>query len=348
MNRSKFLDIKIDSCFKKVFGTEKNKDILISMLNHLIVFEDDVNITDVSFLKTSQDPDLAYKKQSIVDIMCQDQYGRQFIIELQVAERAGFEKRAQYYAAKAYSSQLGAGENYHELKQVIFLAFTNYIVFEGKQAFKSDHVILDKDTYARDLKDFSFTFVELPKFTKTFDELESALDYWCYFFKRSNQTTEQELEKIAQSYPSVGRAYQEVNQYNWSEEEYRGYERDLKNRRDWYAIEEAKQIRERKLQAALTEKTEKMQAALQKVEEASQKEQEALQKTKEAEAKAEQAEEKGIEKGKAEGREQERLDIARQLFATGMDIGQIQSITKLTISKLEQIQHLNTITPKDT
>ncbi|WP_432466033.1 PD-(D/E)XK nuclease family transposase [Candidatus Cardinium hertigii] len=86
----------------------------------------------------------------------------------QVAPQEGFEKRAQYYASKAYCRQLNAGQEvgarYQDLKGVIFIAITDYIVFPEKKDYLSNHVILDSKTYARDLKDFSFTFIELPKF----------------------------------------------------------------------------------------------------------------------------------------------------------------------------------------
>ncbi len=70
---SKFLDPKNDIAFKKNFGTEKNKDILIHFLNDIITFKDHGKITDVSFLKTFQDPETAAQKTSIVDILCKDQ-----------------------------------------------------------------------------------------------------------------------------------------------------------------------------------------------------------------------------------------------------------------------------------
>jgi len=179
---SKFLDPKNDVAFKKIFGTEKNQDILIHFLNDMLVFKEGKPITKVSFLKTVQDPEIAAKKTSIVDIMCADEVGNQYIVEMQVAEGDGFIKRAQYYAAKAYSSQLKVAGKYHTLKEIIFLAITNFIMFPEKKEFKSDHVILDKITNEHDLKDFSFTFLELAKFKKTKDELTSIIDRWSYFF----------------------------------------------------------------------------------------------------------------------------------------------------------------------
>ena len=70
---SVFLDPKNDVAFKKIFGTEKNKDVLIRFLNDVITFKERSPILDVKFIKTSQDPDIASQKTSIVDILCSDE-----------------------------------------------------------------------------------------------------------------------------------------------------------------------------------------------------------------------------------------------------------------------------------
>ncbi len=87
-------------------------------------------------------------KTSIVDILCEDGEGSQSIVEMQVAKTTGFEKRAQFYASKAYASQANVGEEYENLKEVIFLAIADYIMFPDKEGDKSDHVILDKATFS--------------------------------------------------------------------------------------------------------------------------------------------------------------------------------------------------------
>src|SRR5688572_24235027 len=166
MSVIKFLDPKNDFAFKQVFGTEKNKDVLIHFLNDVLDTNNRGTIVDIEFLKPSQDPEIIYKKQSVVDVLCKDSSGVKYIVEMQVAHSTGFEKRAQYYATKAYCSQMVKGGKYPDLKEVIFLAITNFVMFPKKASFKSDHVILDKETHEHDLKDFSFTFIELPKFEK--------------------------------------------------------------------------------------------------------------------------------------------------------------------------------------
>ncbi len=237
---SKFLDPKNDFLFKRLFGTEKNKDILIYFINSILHLAGEDAVQDVTYLKTIQDPEVAYKKQSVVDVLCRDQTGTQFIIEMQVAKTPGFEERAQFYAAKAYINQMNAGEKYHDLKEVIFIAITDYVMFPNKASWKSDHVTLDKKTFEQDLKAFSFTFIELPKFKRTIDELTTIEEKWAYFFKHANETTEDELTALLGDDVVLKKAFDESTKYSMNEEEWNSYEAALKHERDARAIEEQK------------------------------------------------------------------------------------------------------------
>ncbi len=222
-------------------GTEKNKDILIHFLNDILGFTGKDEIKEIEFLSTIQDAEIASKKQSIVDVLCRDENGVQVIVEMQVAKTKGFEKRAQYYAAKAYSRQADKGDQYQDLKEIIFIAIADCILFPNKSEYKSDHVMLDKDSYEHDLKDFYFTFIELPKFPKTKeDQLESIVEKWIYYFKYADETSEEELEKIIGSDVIIKKAYEELNRFNWSEKEFIAYEQEIKRIRDERAVLEQK------------------------------------------------------------------------------------------------------------
>lgn len=221
---SKFLDPKNDVAFKKIFGTEKNKDILIHFLNDVITFKEHGNIVDVTFLKPNQDPDTIAKKTSIVDILCKDEKGNTYIVEMQVAKEKGFEKRAQYYASKAYISQADVGGKYHDLKEIIFLAISDFIMFPNKKEYKSDHIILDKKSYENDLKDFSFTFIELPKFNKDLDGLANMTDKWSYFFKYAEDTSEKDLSKLIGHDQIIERAFKELDRFSWNDQELLTYD----------------------------------------------------------------------------------------------------------------------------
>lgn len=168
MPSTKFVDPKNDIALKKTFGSGRNKSIVNHFINDILDFSDNDKIRDVTFIKTTLETEIAYKKQSILGVLCTSHNGTQIIVEMQVAPSRGFEKRAQYYASKAFSQQLSQGLKpgglYVNLKAVIFIAICDYTIFANKPHYISHHILLDKNTYDHDLKDFSFTFIELPKF----------------------------------------------------------------------------------------------------------------------------------------------------------------------------------------
>ena len=143
---TKFLNPKNDLAFKRIFGTEKNKDILIHFLND--IFGRSTNpIEEVSFLKGSQDPEIVAQRVSVVDLLCHDAEGNRFIIEMQVDSEPGFEKRAQYYAARTYIEQREKGIKFANLKSVTFLAITDFVLFPNdKKRYLTHHITLDKET----------------------------------------------------------------------------------------------------------------------------------------------------------------------------------------------------------
>lgn len=231
----KYLNPRNDVAFKKIFGTEKNKDILIRFLNDMITFKEKGHIVSVTFLKTSQDPEIAIKKTSLVDILCEDEKGNKYIVEMQVANTGGFEKRAQYYAAKAYGSQVNVGEQYENLREIIFLAISNFVLFPDKADYKSDHVILDKKSHENDLKDFSFTFLELPKFNIDINHLSNMIEKWAYFFKHAEASSPNEKERLVGHDEVLDKAYKQLDSFAWNEEELRTYEQAEKRERDYVA-----------------------------------------------------------------------------------------------------------------
>lgn len=194
----------------------------------MITFKAKEPIQEVSFLKTVQDPEIAINKTSIVDILCKDEAGNQYIVEMQVAKEKGFEKRAQYYASQAYISQTSVGGTYHDLKEVIFLAISDFVMFPQKKGFKSDHVILDRMSLENDLKDFSFTFLELPKFNKPLDQLANIVEKWMYFFKNAEGVSEEDLDKIVGHDLIIERAYEELSRFSWNEAELLTYDQTEK------------------------------------------------------------------------------------------------------------------------
>lgn len=225
---SKFLNPKNDLAFKRIFGNEKNQYILIHFLNDIFNLQE-IPIKSVIFLKTNQDPEIAAQRESIVDVLCENTHGDKFIVEMQVDKEPGFTKRAQYYAAKTYIEQRDKGTNYAELKNVTFLAITDFILFPQKKGYLCHHAMLDRESGEHDLKDFSFTFLELPKFKKKKSELKNIIEKWTYFFKNAEHTSAQDLPSIVGSDHIIQRAYEELDRYAWTIEELRAYDKvDMK------------------------------------------------------------------------------------------------------------------------
>ncbi len=284
--------------FKRIFGTEKNKDILIHFLNDILGFTGLAAIHDVEFLSTILDPEIAAKKQSIVDVLCKDSQGSRYIIEVQFTKTKGFEKRAQYYAAKAYSSQADQGDNYHNLKEIIFIAVADCIIFPDKAEYKSNHVILDQNSFKHDLKDFYFVFIELPKFTKTKeDQLENIVEKWCYFFRYAGETREEDLDKIVGSDVIIKRAYEEMNKFNWSEEELLAYEQ-----------------RKKRIMDEIAAFAEKFDEGLRL------------------------GHERGILIGHEKGRKEREIEVAKNLLKAGISIDIISQTTGLPPDEIKQLQ----------
>ncbi len=223
---TKYFNPQNDFAFKRIFGQEKNKKILIAMLNAVLKESFHGPIEDVQFLKTIQDPEIGSQKQSIVDVLCKDQDGCQYIIEMQVASRQGFEKRAQYYAAKAYVNQAGVGRLYQNLKKVIFLAFTNYILFPKEKKHKTEHITLEKNSLNHHLTALRFVFVELPKFLAICPEDISTLsleEKFYYFLAKAEEINRETLEKLAGKDIIIQKAFDELEGVNWTQEELNTY-----------------------------------------------------------------------------------------------------------------------------
>ncbi len=163
----KFLDPKNDLAFKRVFRTERNKDILIHFVNDIFDLHKNP-VEEVTFLETNQNPHIAAERSSSVDILCRDHRGNRFIEEMQVAYDSSFEKRAQYYAAKTYIEQRDRDIEHKDLKQVTFLAITNFTVFNQKRGYLSHHHILDTQKGLRRTQPFSWSKRDL----RTYDSVD--------------------------------------------------------------------------------------------------------------------------------------------------------------------------------
>ncbi|MCA1992228.1 MAG: Rpn family recombination-promoting nuclease/putative transposase [Coleofasciculus sp. S288] len=218
-----FINPKTDFAFKKIFGSEQSKDILISFLNS-ILYEARPVIEDLEILNPYLAPRIRGIKDTYLDVKAKITGNKTVIIEMQVLNVEGFEKRILYNAAKAYSIQLDSGEDYTLLNPVIALTITDFEMFENLDRVISRFVLKEKDFLIDyPIYDIELVFVELPKFTKELDELETITDKWLYFLK-SARRLESVPEKMGEV-PEIRKAFEVANQANLSREELEDLER---------------------------------------------------------------------------------------------------------------------------
>ena len=294
----RFADPKNDLAFKKIFGSEKHKNILISFLNAVLDFKGKYEIVDVELVNPYQVPKIPELKETILDIKATNKNKDNFIVEMQKKDLGNFTKRSLYYTSKAYVEQLPKGNDYTKLKKVYFIGILNFDIFDNKN-YISRHLIINQETNKQDLDDFEFTFIELPKFNKTLDELETILDKWIYFLKHT-----QDLEFIPEQFKTKEEfleAFEIVTQQTWDKKEMEVY--------DYIALKEFDEIN------AL--KTAERKGLAKGLEEGIQK---------------------GKEEGLKEGEKKAKIEIAKISLKQGLDIKTISLITGLAENEIKEIK----------
>ena len=211
----KFLDVKTDYAFKKVFGIIENKDVLIKFLNSIIKFNHNSKIIDLDIVDPYNIPMLKGMKDSFVDVKAKLDDSTLVIIEMQVLNNEGFEQRVLYNAAKNYSIQLNKSEDYHLLNPVIALNIVDFIMFEDTKKIITNFQLLEKEEFIKYSDDIEIIFIELPKFKKELKELDNIVEQWLYFLKNADS-----LEYIPQEFDkAIQKALNTVNEASMSKEE---------------------------------------------------------------------------------------------------------------------------------
>src|ERR687885_2871077 len=212
-----FINPKTDFAFKKIFGSEQSKDILISFLN-AILYNGNPTIEDLEILNPYLAPKIRGIKDTYLDVKARITGNKTVIIEMQVLNVEGFEKRILYNAAKAYSLQLDQGEDYTLLNPVIALTITDFEMFPNLDRVISRFVLKEKEFLVDYLiYDIELVFVELTKFSKGLEELETLTDKWIYFLKtaRNLEVVPEQMGEVQ----AIKKAFEVANRADLSREE---------------------------------------------------------------------------------------------------------------------------------
>ena len=280
-----------DFGFKRIFGTDPNKELLINFLNSL--FDGEEVIKDVKYLNSENVGDVYTERKAIFDVYCENEQGEKFIVEMQNAYQSFFKDRSLFYSTFPIREQAPKGTYWNFcLKKVYVVALLNYKMRdEAFDTLDTIHTIALMDTKTHKVFNakLMFKYVEVGCFDKTEDELTSLSDKWMYVLKNLSRLDNRPAalrEKI------FSKLFAAASVARFTPTELREYEDSLKAYRDIKnSLDTAK----------------------------------------------EQGREEGLAKGRAEGRAEGIATVAKTMYAKGMDIDVIASMTGLTKDEVERL-----------
>ncbi len=213
----RFISPKTDFAFKKIFASDESHDILISFLN-AIIYSGNSIIKSLEIIDPYNPADVVDLKDSYLDVKAVLKDKTTVIIEMQVWNVEAFEKRVVYNLCKTFVNQLKSGQGYSYLNPVIALTITDFQLFSStEKVITRFHFQEEEEDISYQDKTLKLVFVELPKFTKKLEDLESLADKWIYFLKEapSLEVIPPKMSEI----PQIEKAMNIANQAGLSVEE---------------------------------------------------------------------------------------------------------------------------------
>ena len=316
----RYISLLTDFGFKRIFGTKPNKDLLINFLNSL--FDGFQVIKDVKYLNSEHVGDVFAERKAIFDVYCENEHGEKFIVEMQNAYQKYFKDRSLFYSTFPIREQAPKGNEWDfKLNHIYTIALLNFNMNE--EAFNKEEIrhrvqLCDTATHKIFYDKLEFIYVEIAKFNKSLDELETLYDKWLYALKNLYKLTQRPKALCDKVFD---RLFEEAEIAKFTPQEQREYEaskmayRDIKNSIDTAKREGKEEGLAEGMEKGLAEGMEKGLA-------------EGMEK-----GLAE-----GMEKGMEKGMSQRSLEIARTMLAKGMDAATVMEITGLSERQLKQLK----------
>ena len=183
--KDKYIDPFTDFGFKKLFGEECNKDLLLDFLNELL-HKEEGKIVSLSYIKSERLGFSQDDRKAVFDIHCENEKGEKFIVEMQKSKQKFFKDRTLYYSTFPITMQAPSGIWDFELKAVYTVAILNFEFDEDKNdtdKYRYDVMLSDIETHKVFYDKLTFIYLEMPKFNKTVEELETRFEKWLYVIK---------------------------------------------------------------------------------------------------------------------------------------------------------------------
>ena len=305
----RYISLLTDFGFKRIFGSDINKDLLIDFLNSL--FNGEQVVKDVTYLNSEHVGDVYAERKAIFDVYCENEHGEKFIVEMQNAYQTYFKDRSLYYATFPIREQASKGDNWNfKLQHVYVVALLNYDMNEeafSHESINHDVGLLDKQTHKVFNNKLTFKYVEIARFNKDINELETNFDKWLYVLRNlsrlDNQPTYLRNEVFNRLFSQAEIARFDKTELKAYEDSLKAY-RDIKNSLDTAKEEGRAEGRAEGL----------------------------------AEGRAEGLAE-GRAEGHAEGASEKALAVARELLAMNMSIDNIKKVTGLTDDEIHNLSN---------
>lgn len=270
----KFINPFTDFGFKKIFGEEANKDLLIDFLNELLASQNQ-HIKELIFKKNEKHGISPLDRNVVFDLYCENEKGEKFTVELQKAKQAYFKDRMLYYSSFSIQEQGIKGDWNYQLKAIYVIGILDFVVDENKnnEIVVSHNQLMDKDRHTIFYDKLSFITLQMPNFNKTEEQLETNFDKWLFVIKNLHRLDNvperlktrvfEKLFKIA-AYSALSK--DDRNKY----EESLKYYNDLKNSLDT-AFDEGKEEARLELLPLIVEKDKTIEEERKQKEEAQHK-----------------------------------------------------------------------------
>ncbi|MBQ9655517.1 MAG: Rpn family recombination-promoting nuclease/putative transposase [Prevotella sp.] len=299
--KGKYLNPKADLTFKLLFG--EHPDLVKSLLNALLPLEAGREIERVEYATPEMIPENPGKKNSIVDVRCHDNQGREFIVEMQLYWSDEFRQRVILNASKAVVKQAGVGEDYSLIQPVYSLNLVNEGLNlgdgVGPDEYYHHYAVVNVEHTDRVLEGFHFVFIDLKKFTpKTIVEKKMAV-LWLRFLTEIDEHTQQVPEELLEN-PETRMALEILEKSAYSDAQLQAYS-DF-----WMALVDERVLREGSYKKGIAEGEAKGMA-------------------------------KGMAKGRAEGRAEAIKENAHKMKDDGMAAALIAKYTGLSIEEIESL-----------
>ena len=296
----RYINPYTDYGFKYLFGTEPNKDITLAFINALLQGKE--VIKKLTLLPAEQLGDTQEDRRAVFDVYCENERGDKIIIEMQKADQQFFKDRSVYYSSFPIRTQGAKGRWRFGLKAVYTIGILDFVFDEDKDDEEYyHHIVKLMDVNKKEVfyDHLTYIYLEMPKFRKTEDQLETLFDKWLFALKNLPRLLERPKALQERIFAKFFKAAEVAN---FTKEEYAKYIRSENNYYDWDSIFRTAETKGRE---------------------------EGLKRGRE------EGREEGLKRGREEGIKQNNIDNARRMKHKGFPISDISDITGLTAAEIE-------------